>query len=221
MSERARIVIVDDQALYREGLIELFRRWDEFSIVGDADSGEGAIELCAQHRPDLVLLDVKMPNVDGIEACGVIRGRFPDTAVVMLSLYGEKERVLGAIANGADGYLLKSIHAKQLRSKLRSVLGGGGALSDEASSICIEALRRLSFGIVDQKETNRLASLMTVHEREILRFVAVGASNKEIADSLHISESTVKKQLSQLMMKLGLANRVQAAVFALRSGLAQ
>ena len=137
MSERARIVIVDDQALYREGLIELFRRWDEFSIVGDADSGEGAIELCAQHRPDLVLLDVKMPNVDGIEACGVIRGRFPDTAVVMLSLYGEKERVLGAIANGADGYLLKSIHAKQLRSKLRSVLGGVVYLSDVASSICI------------------------------------------------------------------------------------
>lgn len=220
MTRAAEILLVDDQSLYREGLAELINKWDEFRVVGNTGDGRSAVEFCARLHPSIVLMDVKMPVMDGIEACREIKGRWPETAVIMLSLYGEKERVLAAIANGANGYLLKSIHAQQLRSKLLSVLNGGAVLSDEVAAICLDALRRPSFVPLGEEETRKMISSLTEHEIELLRLIADGHPNKDIADRLYLGESTVKKQVSFLLTKLNLSNRVQAAVFALRSGIA-
>lgn len=220
MENAAKILLVDDQSLYREGLAELINKWEEFSVVGNTGDGRSAIECCARLRPDVVLMDVKMPVMDGIEACGEIKRRYPHIAVIMLSLYGEKERVLAAIANGANGYVLKSIHAQQLRSKLQSVLKGGAALSDEVAALCLEALRRPSFVPLGADETRDMLASLSEHELQLLRFIADGYPNKDIASMLYLGESTVKKQVSLLLTKLNLNNRVQAAVFALRSGIA-
>lgn len=220
MASPAKILVVDDQSLYREGLVELFKRWGDFRVVGNAGEGRAAVELAATLQPDIVLMDVKMPGMSGIDACGEICSRFPSTAVVMLSLYGGRSRVLSAIANGASGYLLKNIHAQELRAKLLAVAAGGAALSDEAAAICLEALRRPRFASADEEETRRLIASLTEHEKALLRLIANGASNRDIAGALFIGESTVKKQVSLMLAKLGLGNRVQAAVFALRSGIA-
>ncbi len=222
MENKTSIVLVDDHALYREGLRELVSKWGDFEVVGEACNGEEACNLCMQVKPDMVLLDVKMPVLDGVTACGVIHGELPQTAIVMLSLYGEPERVLPAIANGARGYLLKSIYAKELHDKLCVVLDGGAALSDEVVAVCFDAIRMQRFNPIsaDSVLRNMLDSL-TEHEKDLLRLVAVGLSNREIGDRLYIGESTVKKQLNAITVKLGLKNRVQAATFALRAGLAE
>lgn len=166
-------------------------------------------------------MDAKMPVMDGIEACREINMRFPGVAIVILSLYGDKDRVLSAIKNGASGYLLKTIHASELHDKLLSVMNGGCVLSDEAAKHCIDALRIPRLAPDFLGEMSSLVNSLTEHEIELLKLIAVGASNKDIADRLFIGESTVKKQVSLMLAKLNLDNRVQAAVFALRSGLAE
>ena len=220
MVEPIKILLVDDQSLYREGLVELFKKWDDFRVVGDVACGVDAVSECGVLRPDIVLMDVKMPGMDGIEACGEICLRYP-AAVVMLSLYGDKGRVLSAISNGAKGYLLKNIHANELRQKLLSVAKGDAALSDEVAAVCLDALRGPKFAPLDEAKVERLISSLTEHEIELLKFIAHGASNKDIASKLFIGEGTVKKHVSLMLAKLHLENRVQAAVFALRSGIAR
>lgn len=221
MPGATKILLADDQSLYREGLAELFKKWEEFVVVGDAADGRSAVERCAELHPDIVLMDVKMPVMNGIEACAEIRAGQPGTAVVMLSLYGEKERVLAAVNSGASGYLLKNIHARQLRSKLIAVARGGSVLSDEVVPVCFDAIRSQRFVPMAGESARQLLAALTDHERELLRLIAGGASNKDIAGALFVGESTVKKQVSLMLTKLGLGNRVQAAVFALRSGIAE
>lgn len=221
MNERSTILLADDHALYREGVRELIGKWDDFEVVGEAENGLQAFEFCHDRAPDIALLDVKMPIMDGVAACGAIHRENPGVAVVMLSLYCDSDRVLAAISSGARGYLLKSIYARELHDKLRSVLMGTAVLSDEAASVCFEAIRTQRFAPT-MLDTNMrvMLDMLTDHEKELLRLVALGASNKEIGERLYIGESTVKKQLNAVTTKLGLKNRVQAATFALRSGLA-
>ena len=222
VDERTTIVLADDHALYREGLRELVAKWDDFEVVGEAENGAKAVELCDALKPGIILLDVKMPVMDGIAACQAIHRSDPAVRIVMLSLYADPDRVLSAIAGGARGYLLKSIYAKQLHDKLRSVVSGDAVLSDEVASVCFEAIRLQRFAPVAlDNEMQRKLDSLTDHEKELLHLVALGASNKEIGERLYIGESTVKKQLSAVTVKLGLKNRVQAATFALRSGLAE
>ena len=221
MGEKTTIALADDHALYREGLRELIGKWEDFEVVGEACNGHEAVELCEEHRPDIVLLDVKMPIMDGVAACEAIHRAIPDLAVVMLSLYCDSDRVLSAIAGGARGYLLKSIYARELRDKLNSVLRGGAVLSDEATAVCFEAIRAQRFApTIQDVEIQCKLDMLTDHEKALLHLVALGASNKEIGERLYIGESTVKKQLNVVTTKLDLKNRVQAATFALRSGLA-
>lgn len=222
MDGRSTILLADDHALYREGVRELIGKWDDFEVVGEAQNGLEAVEFCRDHAPDIALLDVKMPIMDGVAACGAIQRESPGVIVVILSLYCDSDRVLGAISNGARGYLLKSIYARELHDKLRSVLTGAAVLSDEAASVCFEAIRAQRFApTMLDASMQVMLDMLTDHEKELLRLVALGASNKEIGERLFIGESTVKKQLNAVTTKLDLKNRVQAATFALRSGLAE
>lgn len=222
MKQLSKVLIADDHALYREGLCEIIDRWEDFSVVGEAENGREAVELCRQTQPDLVLMDLKMPVMDGLTALMLIHREMPEVVVVILSVYEGEDDVIPALQAGARGYVLKNCYARQLHQKLRCVMGGECALSEESASRCVEFIRKAGPSRFAKSPTEQKAQdALTDHERKLLALVAIGASNKEIGERLYISESTVKKQISFILAKLNLENRVQAAVFALRSGIAE
>lgn len=217
---RKNVLVVDDHSLYREGLVSLFEKWDDFDVIGEAADGMEAIEFCRAWPPHIVLMDVKMPNMDGVEATRIITAENPNIAVVMLSVYADEDDVVAAIRNGARGYLMKNTHAKQLHGHLRNIIAGSGAVSDDVASVCFGYIKRMPRERSLAAEAPAGYSL-TDHEKQLIRLVAMGYSNRDIGKRLFIGEGTVKKQVSGLLTKLGLENRVQAAVYALRSGLVE
>ena len=219
-TDRKNVLIVDDHSLYREGITSLFEKWDDFDVIGEASDGLEAIEFCRAWPPDIVLMDVRMRNMDGIEATRVIIAENPNIAVIMLSVYMDEDDVVAAIRSGARGYLMKNTHAKQLHGHLRNVVKGQSALSDDVTSICFDFIRRVPREHA-HAESSSISDSLTDHEKQLIRLVAMGYSNRDIGNRLFIGEGTVKKQVSNLLTKLGLENRVQAAVYALRSGLAE
>lgn len=215
-----RILLVDDHTLYREGLRALFKNWDDFQVVGEAENGRAALEFCREHQPDIVLMDVQMPVMDGVEATRVIHEEFPHIAIVMLTMDVEESSLFESIRLGARGYILKDMPARQLGDRLRGVVRGEAALSGPATSRVLEEFSRLNER--DANLAKQKASVeLTESEEEILRLVARGLSNEEIAAQLYMSEGSVKKKLSLLLNKLHLNNRIQAATFAVRTGLAE
>lgn len=223
MLERpARILICDDHNLYRDCLRAFFDRWDEFDVVGEAKNGLEAVEFCKREKVDLVLMDVEMPVMSGIEATRAIHEDDPDVFVVMLTVSASEDYLVEAVKNGARGYILKSVHVRELRDSLNAALAGEAVLSNEATLLCLDIIRK---GFVPHESGNgaaaRALSSLTKQERQILYYVALGETNKEIGERLYIGESTVKKRFSTVLVKLGLENRVQAAVFAIHAGLVQ
>ncbi|RDB62338.1 DNA-binding response regulator [Gordonibacter sp. 28C] len=217
----ARVLLVDDQVLYREGLCELMHRWPEFDVVGEASNGKEAVEFCRRIAPDLVLMDVQMPIMDGVEATGIICGAHPGIAIVMLTVTDDDEHLFRALYNGARGYILKDMPSRQLRNRLQGVIRGGGVLSDAVTARVLREFglsRAQRYSATQDGEQGTFAQLSD-REVQILRLVAKGLSNEEIGAQLYLSAGTVKKQLSALMQKLYLSNRVQVAVYAIRAGL--
>jgi len=217
---RKNVLVVDDHSLYREGISALFEKWDDFDVIGEASDGLEAVEFCRHWPPDIVLMDLKMPNMNGIEATRIITAENPDIAVIMLTIYAEEDDVVTAIRNGARGYLMKSTHAKELHEYLGNVLKGFNVMSGEAATACFDYIKKAPRERQRPDGVSEHGSL-TDHERQLIRLVAMGYSNREIGERLFIGEGTVKKQVSNMLMKLGLENRVQAAVYALRCGLAE
>lgn len=217
----ARVLLADDQVLYREGLRELIRRWPEFEVVGEASNGQDAVEFCRKDSPDLVLLDVQMPVMGGVEAAGIICSAHPEIAVVMLTVAADDEHLFGALYSGAQGYILKDMPSRQLRNRLQGVVRGEGALSGAVTARVLDELgaNRIRRGQQVDAGADAVLAKLTEREVKILKLVAQGLSNEEIGAQLYLSAGTVKKQLSVLMQKLYLNNRVQVAVFAIRAGL--
>lgn len=224
-----RIVLVDDQLLYREGLRGLFEHWPEFEVVGEASNGHEAVEACKRLNPDLVLMDLQMPVMDGIEAAKAIHGLLPEAVIVMLTVATSEELVFSALDTGVRGYLLKDTPARQLRSRLHGILQGEMALSGAVTASVVGELTRLrecggalpSPAERDESERGPVPiAQLTQREMEILRCVAQGKSNEEISAELYLSLGTVKKQLGVIMQRLYAENRVQLAVYAVRHGLA-
>ena len=216
------VLLVDDQVLYREALRGLIERWPEYRVVGEASDGEEAIRLARTQYPDLVLMDISMPTMDGIAATRAILAEQPGTAIVMITVESEKGLVLDALAAGARGYLLKDTPARKLRDRLRTILQGEMALSESVTAPVVDELNRMRERVGASSRAGIVSpEHLTDRERDILRLVAEGKSNEEIAAELYLSVGTVKKQLSSLMLSLCLENRVQAAVYAVRAGLAK
>lgn len=215
-----RVLLVDDHTLYREGLRALFGNWGDFEIVAEAENGAEALELCGIHRPDIVLMDVQMPVMDGVEATRLIHQKYPQIDIVMLTMTVEEASLFESIRWGARGYILKDTPARQLGDRLRAVVRGEAALSGPATARVLEELTRLHETGASQRLSEPLAANLTERETEILRLVARGLSNDEIASELYMSEGAVKKKLSSLLSKLHINNRIQAAAYAVRSGLA-
>ena len=205
---RLRLLVVDDHEVVRQGLVALLARRSEFEIVAQAGSVAESIALAALHEPDLVIMDVRLPDGSGVEACREIRAARPETRVVMLTSYPDEEAVLSAIIAGASGYLLKQIRGRDLISALESVGRGESLLDPAVTEKVLERVRQMAGGgAVDE-----LAGL-TAQERKILLLVADGMTNKEIAAEVFLSDKTVKNYVSSILSKLDLQRRTQAAAF--------
>ncbi|MDP9468036.1 MAG: response regulator transcription factor [Chloroflexota bacterium] len=203
-----RLLVVDDHEVVRQGLVSLLDRRSGFDVVAQAGSVAESIALAARHEPDLVIMDVRLPDGSGIEACREIRAARSQTRVIMLTSYPDEEAVLSAIIAGASGYLLKQIRGRDLISALESVGRGESLLDPAVTEKVLERVRRIASG----SATDELAEL-TSQERKILLLVAEGKTNKEIAADVFLSDKTVKNYVSSILSKLNLQRRSQAAAF--------
>lgn len=203
-----RLLIVDDHEIVRQGLVALLDRREGFAVVAEAGTVAEAIEQAERHHPDIVVMDVRLPDGSGIEACREIRAEMPDTKVVMLTSYPDEEAVLSAIVAGASGYLLKQIRARDLVAALEAVGRGESLLDPAVTEKVLERIRRMASGTY----TDELAAL-TPQEQKILLLVAEGKTNKEIAADVFLSDKTVKNYVSSILAKLNLERRAQAAAF--------
>jgi DNA-binding NarL/FixJ family response regulator len=203
-----RILVVDDHEVVREGLVSTLDRREGFQVVGQAGSVAEAVAAAARLEPDLVVMDVRLPDGSGIEACRDIRSQHPETHVVMLTSYPDEEAVLSAIVAGASGYLLKETRMRDLVRALETVGAGGSLLDPAVTGKVLERVRRMAHDDQDDE----LARL-TVQERKILLLVAEGKTNRQIAAEVFLSDKTVKNYVSSILSKLDLQRRAQAAAF--------
>ncbi|HEX6474070.1 MAG TPA: response regulator transcription factor [Candidatus Limnocylindria bacterium] len=203
-----RLLVVDDHEVVRQGLVALLDRRDGFEVVAQAGTVEEALAQATRHEPDLVIMDVRLPDGSGIEACREIRATLPSTRVVMLTSYPDEEAVLSAIIAGASGYLLKQVRGRDLVAALEAVGRGESLLDPAVTEKVLERVRRVASG----SGTDELADL-TAQERKILLLVADGKTNKEIAAEVFLSDKTVKNYVSSILSKLNLQRRTQAAAF--------
>jgi NarL family two-component system response regulator LiaR len=204
-----RIMIVDDHLLVRDGLNLLMSTFDDLEVVAVADDGEQAVRLCRQTQPDVILMDIVMPNVDGPTATAQIRESWPDVQVLALTSYVQEDLVRRAIGAGAIGYLLKSANADELAEAIRAAHQGRATLDSDA----LQLLAQPSQG------PPSLGHDLTEREREVLALLASGLPNKEIAERLTLSPATVRVYVSNILSKLGASNRTEAARLALDHGL--
>ena len=212
-----RVLLVDDHALFRKGLASLLGDQPEVKVVGEASNGFEAIEAAKLLKPDLIFMDINMPECDGLEATKKIKEILPSIKIVMLTASEEDQYLFEAMKIGAQGYLLKDLELKQFIDLLQSLSKGEAILS---SSLATKIFKEFSKGDKDAKSTDPTVDQLTERETTILRFVAEGLLNKEIADELGISENTVKIHMRNILEKLHLKNRIQAAVYAVRQGIA-
>jgi DNA-binding NarL/FixJ family response regulator len=200
-----RVFVVDDQDLVREGITALLGIQPGIEVAGSAADGAQAVEAVAACRPDVVLMDVRMPDLDGVAATEALRRRAPECKVVMLTTFDDEEYVTRALRAGAVGYLLKNLPAAELAQAVRLAHAGVAQLD---SAI----VARLASGLPARDE-------LTARETDVLRLIAAGATNKEIASRLYLSEGTVKNHISRILQRLGLRDRTQAALYARDNGL--
>lgn len=202
------VLIADDHGVVREGLRMFLGRDSELTVVGEASNGAEAIELARQLRPDVVLMDLLMPVMDGIAATAAIRTELPETEVIALTSVLESTAVIGAMKAGAIGYLLKDTQAPELRRAIKAAAAGQVQLSPQASAYLMRELR-----------TPETIEALTEREMEVLHLLVQGHSNKEIARALQIAEDTVKVHVKHILAKLGVQSRTQAVLYAIRLGL--
>ncbi|RIK45991.1 MAG: DNA-binding response regulator [Chloroflexi bacterium] len=205
-----RILIADDHSVVRQGLRMFLALDDDLEVVGEAENGAEALQLAHALHPDVVLMDLLMPVMDGISATERIRRELPDVEVLALTSVLEDNAVIGAVRAGAVGYLLKDTEADELRRAIKAAAAGQVQLSPQAAARLLREVRA-----PDSPET------LTEREAEVLRLLARGKANKEIAADLHIGEKTVKTHVSNILAKLGVQSRTQAALYATRIGLVQ
>jgi len=207
------LLIVDDHEVVRQGLVALLGRRPEFQVVAEAGTAAEAVAAARRFRPNLIVMDVRLPDGSGIEACREIRAELPETRVVILTSYPDEDAVLSAIVAGASGYLLKQVRGRDLVAALEAVGRGESLLDPAVTGRVLERIRR----IATSDQPDELAQL-TSQERKILLLVAEGKTNKEIAAEVFLSDKTVKNYVSSILAKLNLERRAQAAAYMAKLG---
>lgn len=206
-----KIAIVDDQFILREGLKYIIESNSEMEVVGCATNGREALELCEQFRPDLVLMDIIMPEVDGVEATRLIKSKYgQEIKVVILTTFSDDDHIVKAIANGADGYILKDIQPADLFRTIKSTVAGLSIIEESSLSSVVKQLKTT-------REIPRIE--LTDREKSVLRLIVEGKDNKEIASELFLTEGTVRNIVSGILRKLDLRDRIQLAIFAVKNEL--
>ena len=211
--DRIRVLIVDDHTVVRKGLVAILSEMPEIEVVGEASDGNEAVSEARRLMPQVVLMDVIMPNCDGVEATKTLQAEMPEIRIMMFTISHREEDLFAAITAGATGYLLKSEEAAELLTAIREVSRGGVIVSPPLAGRLLEEFAK------QHSDTTLPLNNLSAREEDVLQQVALGSSNKQIAATLHISENTVKTHLRTIMEKLHLSNRSQATAYAVRSGL--
>jgi NarL family two-component system response regulator LiaR len=206
-SDSIRIILVDDHHMVRKGLAVLLEEFDDLQVVGEAGDGEYALTLCQRQCPDVVLMDMMIPRLDGIATTVKIRASCPDTQVIMLTSFSDEERVQAALKAGAIGYLMKDVSGDELANAIRRAYAGESTLSPQAAQVLIRATTR----------PPALGHDLTDREREILALMIEGLNNREIGERLVISSSTVKNHVSSILSKMNTTSRTQAVALAVEN----
>ncbi|QIB27271.1 response regulator transcription factor [Caloranaerobacter azorensis] len=213
-----KVLLVDDQRILTEGLKMILGREKDIQICGVANSGKEAYELCKWNKPDIVLMDIKMPKMNGAEATKLIKRDFPETKVIILTTFNDDEYIYEALKNGASGYILKDATPDEIAEAIRTVYNGGALIQPE---VAVKVLNKFS-EMAKSKEVRNIDSrveLLTSKEKEICRLVGEGKNNKEISKELYLSEGTVKNHITKILNKLELRDRTQLAIFAIKNNL--
>jgi DNA-binding NarL/FixJ family response regulator len=205
-----RVFLLDDHEVVRRGLRALLESQDDIEVIAEAGTVAEALDVVLEARPDVAVLDVRLPDGTGIEVCRFIRSELPNTACIMLTSHADDEALLASVMAGASGYVLKQVGGSDLISGIRTVYGGGSLLDPSLAQRMLERLRQ------GTEKDNRLASL-SPQERRILDLIVEGRTNREIGEALFLAEKTVKNYITNLLAKLGLRGRTEAAVFAARA----
>ncbi|WP_079506657.1 response regulator [Mesobacillus jeotgali] len=219
-----KIVIIDDHQLFREGVKRILDFESTFQVVAEGDDGSEAITLVEQYQPDVIIMDINMPNRNGVEATAELIEKYPDSKVIILSIHDDENYVTHALKTGATGYLLKEMDADALVEAVKVVADGGSYLHPRVTHNLVKEYRRLSADdggtdkYISQVEIRRPLHLLTRRECEVLQLLADGKSNRGIGEALFISEKTVKNHVSNILQKMNVNDRTQAVVVAIKNG---
>ena len=205
-SQTIRVMLVDDHNVVRSGLATFLRAYDDLELVGEAKNGLEALNLCHEKNPDVILMDLMMPEMDGIAATRAIVQDYPDIKIIAMTSFEEEELVPGVRAAGAISYLLKNVGSEELSKAIRDAVSGRSTLSPEAARVLVQATR----------PTTQPSSGLTEREREVLNLVVQGRSNQQIADALVVSLATVKAHISSILGKLQVSSRTEAIAYAIK-----
>lgn len=218
-----KVMIADDQELIRDSLKIVLEQNGDMQVSALASDGQECLDLIEQDRPDVILMDVRMPEVDGVQATRIIKEKYPEVSIIILTTFDDDEYVFNALKYGASGYMLKGVSVSELSSAIRTVASGGAMINPEVVTKVVKLFSQMAKkggASASTVETLGGAELFSRTERNIALLVGHGFSNKEIADQLSLSEGTVRNGLSSVLSKLGLRDRTQLAIWAVQTGLA-
>jgi DNA-binding NarL/FixJ family response regulator len=212
---RISVLLVDDHAVVRKGLRAFFDQLDDIEVVGEAADGSEGVALARRHRPDVVLMDLLMPNMDGVTAIGRIKAELPETEIVTMTSFIEEDKVTAALEAGASGYVLKDAEADEVAQAIRAAYAGEVHLDPAVARLLAQRMRNKKAPVDD------LVEPLTDREKDVIRLLGQGMSNKEIGTALFITERTARTYVSNILGKLGLASRTQAALWAVEHKVAE
>ena len=213
-----KLLLADDQDILTQGLKLILGAKEDIEIVGIANNGKKAYELCRIRKPDVVLMDIQMPEVNGVEATAMITKEFPHIKIIVLTTFNDDEYIYDALKNGASGYMLKDTSPEEILKAVRTVYNGGALIQSEVAVKVIDKFSQLAKETVD-KHIEPKAELLTDREIEVCRLIAEGRNNKEIANELFLSQGTVKNHITKVLLKLDLRDRTQLAIFTIKNEL--
>lgn len=216
-----KVMIADDQELLRHSLQFVLNQQSDIEVIAIAKNGREALEFARKMKPDVILMDIRMPEIDGVKCTELIKSENPDIKVIILTTFNDDEYVFGALCNGASGYLLKGVSMADLVAAIQEAAAGGSIISPDVTNTVVQMFARLAKGNLCVRVTDRMTDDLTSNEWRVLKEVGRGYSNKEISSKLYLSDGTVRNYISSVLSKLNLRDRTQLAIWAVQTGVVE